>query len=57
MDALALGADEGRTNTDMLRGAVSKLRSGHFRMGKPTTRNGVVSISEFIGYEKADPGN
>jgi len=22
-----------------------------------TTRNGVVSISEFIGYEKADPGN
>ncbi|SPU05470.1 Uncharacterised protein [Bacillus spizizenii] len=25
-------------------------------MGKPTTRNGVVSISEFIGYEKADPG-
>ena len=23
-------------------------------MGKPTTRNGVVSISEFIGYEKAD---
>ena len=25
-------------------------------MGKPTIRNGVVSISEFIGYEKADPG-
>ena len=25
-------------------------------MGKPTTRNGVVSISEFIGYEKADSG-
>ncbi len=25
-------------------------------MGKPTTRNGVVSISEYIGYEKADPG-
>jgi len=57
VDALALGAMKDGTNTDMLRGAVSKLWSGDFRMGKPTTRNGVVSISEFIGYEKADPGN
>ena len=25
-------------------------------MGKPMTRNGVVSISEFIGYEKGYRG-
>ena len=25
-------------------------------MGKPTTRNGVVSISEFIGYGEGRPG-
>ena len=25
-------------------------------MGKPTTVMELVSISEFIGYEKADPG-
>jgi hypothetical protein len=38
------------TNTDMLRGAVSKRRSGDFRMGEPTARNGAVSMSESIGH-------
>src|SRR5699024_12570223 len=37
------------TNTDMLRGVVSKLRSGDFRMGEPTVRNGTVRVSEYIG--------
>ena len=37
------------TNTDMLRGAVSKRGSGDFRMGEPPTRNGVGSLPEFIG--------
>lgn len=39
-------------NDDMPRGAVSKLRSGDFRMGKPTSGNALVSIGEYIVYEK-----
>ncbi|GIN18865.1 hypothetical protein J32TS2_42210 [Shouchella clausii] len=45
------------TNRDRLRGAVSKLRSGDFRMGEPTIRNGMVLTSEHIGCREADPGN
>ena len=44
------------TNTDMLRGVVSKLRSGDFRMGKPTVRNGTGRISEYIGYTRHTQG-
>jgi hypothetical protein len=44
------------TNTDMLRGAVSKLWSGDFRMGKPTVRNGTGFISEYIGYKRQTRG-
>lgn len=44
-------------NCDKPRGAVSTLRSGDLRMGKPTIRNGVVSVTESIGDEKADPVN
>ena len=44
------------TNTDMLRGAVSKLWSGDFRMGKPTIRNGIVSITEYIGDRRQTQG-
>jgi hypothetical protein len=44
------------TNTDMLRGVVSKLRSGDFRMGKPTVRNGTVLIPEYIGYKRQTRG-
>jgi hypothetical protein len=44
------------TNTDMLRGAVSKLWSGDFRMGKPTVRNGTVSLPEYIGYWRQTRG-
>ncbi len=44
-------------NTEMPRGAVSRRRSGDVRMGKPAYRCGYVSITEYIGYEKADEGN
>ena len=44
-------------NDEMLRGAVSKLRSGDVRMGEPTCRNGYVPRSEFIGAAEADQGN
>ena len=36
------------TNADMPRGAVSKRRSGDFRIGQPTVRNGTVRLFEFI---------
>ena len=39
-------------NDDMPRGAVSKQWSGDFRMGKPTSGNALVSIGEYIVYEK-----
>lgn len=38
------------------RGAGSKLRSGDVRMGKPNTINLVLSISEYIAYEKGTLG-
>lgn len=44
------------TNTDMLRGAVSKRRSEDFRMGKPPTFNGVGSNSEYIGIGRQTRG-
>jgi hypothetical protein len=31
-------------STDMLRGAASRLRSGDFRMGKPTQSNVCVTL-------------
>ncbi len=45
------------TNDDMLRGAVSKLRSGDFRMGKPTIFNRIVLLPEYIGQVEAYQGN
>ena len=45
------------TNTDMLRGSCKQAFDPEISEWETTTRNGVVSISEFIGYEKADPGN
>ena len=45
------------TNTDMPRGAVSKLRSGDFRMGQPNSFNRLLSASEFIGCVKVNVGN
>ena len=56
MNALALGADEGRNEHDMLWGAVSKLRSRDFRMGEPNTRDGVLRIS-VKAYDEVDAGN
>ncbi len=44
------------TNTDMPRGVVSRLRSEDFRMGKPTVRNGAVSLPEYIGYGRQTRG-
>ena len=57
MDALALGADEGRDEHRYASGSCKQALIRRFPNGETTTRNGVVSISEFIGYEKADPGN
>ncbi len=53
---MALGADEGRDEHRYASGSCKQALIRRFPNGKPTTRNGVVSISEFIGYEKADPG-
>ena len=44
------------TNTDMLRGAVSKLGSGDFRMGKPSICNGMESLPESIGQGRQTRG-
>jgi hypothetical protein len=44
-------------NCDKPRGAVSTLRSGDLRMGEPTIRNGMVSVTESIGGVKAHPVN
>ena len=44
------------TNTDMPRGAVSKLWSGDFRMGEPTTFNRVVPLREFIAHWRQTQG-
>ena len=35
---------------DKLRGVASKLRSGDFRMGKPTCSHVQVCMSEYIAY-------
>ena len=43
-------------NGETPRGVVNRLRSGDIRMGKPDTRNGVSSISEYIAYEKETQG-
>ena len=43
-------------NNDMPRGAVSRPRSGDFRMGKPTHRNGCVPYPEHIGVTEATRG-
>ena len=45
------------TNSDMLRGAVSELRSGDFRMGKPSWGNAQLPITESIGGVEAHQGN
>jgi hypothetical protein len=45
------------TNSDMLRGAVSRLRSGDFRMGKPSWGNAQLLMSEYIAHAEAYPGN
>ena len=37
---------------DKLRVAVNKLLSGDFRMGKPSMSHVMLSITEYIGYEK-----
>lgn len=41
------------TNGETRRGVVRTQRSGDIRMGEPTIRNGVVSMPEYIGYERA----
>ena len=41
------------TNYDMLRVAVSKLLSGDFRMGEPTSGNALVSYNESIVVVRA----
>ena len=40
------------TNGETRRGVVRTQRSGDLRMGEPSTRNGVLSISEYIAYER-----
>jgi hypothetical protein len=44
-------------NDDTPRGAVSRLRSGDFRMGEPAWSNRHVPCSEFIAAAEAYPGN
>ena len=44
------------TNSEIPRGVVSRQRSGGIRMGKPNTGNAVLSISEYIAYEKTTQG-
>jgi hypothetical protein len=44
-------------NTDMPRGAVSRLGSGDFRMGQPTGGEPPVLLPESIGQREADRGN
>jgi hypothetical protein len=48
VDALALEGDEGRDEQRYASGSCKWLRSGDFRMGKPTNSNVLVSYSEFI---------
>ena len=43
-------------STDMPRGVASRHRSVDFRMGQPTTRNGVVSLSEHNRIRKVTEG-
>ena len=44
-------------NDDTPRGAVSRLRSGDFRMGEPTWCYSHVPYSEYIAVAEAYPGN
>ena len=44
------------TNGETPRGVVSTQRSGDIRMGEPNTGNAVLSISEYIAYEKTTQG-
>ena len=41
------------TNGETLRGVVSTQRSGDVRMRKLNSGNALLSISEYIAYEKA----
>lgn len=41
------------TNGETRRGGVRNQRSGDIRMGEPNTGNTVLSISEYIAYERA----
>ena len=40
------------TNGETRRGEVSTQRSGDIRMGEPSSRNRLLSISEYIAYER-----
>ena len=54
---MALGADEGRDEHRYASGSCKQALIRRFpEWGKPTTRNGVVSISEFIGYRRQTRG-
>ena len=44
------------TNTDMLRGAVSKLWSGDFRMGQPNIFDRILRYTEYIGVSRNTQG-
>jgi len=39
------------------RGAASKHRSVDIRMGEPNRGEPLLSLPEYIGQEKSDPGN
>ena len=41
------------TNGETRRGVVSTQRSGDIRMGEPSRSNVLLSISEYIAYERA----
>ena len=43
-------------STDMPRGVASRYRSVDFRMGQPTIRNGIVSLSEQTRIGKVSEG-
>lgn len=44
------------TNGETRRGVVSTQRSGDIRMGEPSRSNVLLSISEYIAYERATQG-
>ncbi len=56
MDALALGAEEGRGKRRYASGSCKQVLIRGFPNGGTTTRNGVVPPPEYIGWREAYQG-